>query len=29
MAGMGRLLVGNTIFAIRNKLLVIKMIASV
>ena len=29
MAGMGRLVVGNTIFAIRNKLLVIKMIASV
>lgn len=29
MAGVGRLLVGNTIFAIRNKLLVIKMIASV
>ena len=29
MAGMGRLLVGNTIFAIRNKLLVIKMIALV
>lgn len=29
MAGMGRLVVGNTIFAIRNKLLVIKMIAFV
>ena len=29
MAGMGWLLVGNIIFAIRNKLLVIKMIASV